>query len=102
MTQEARREALLQTIRIAGRTPQAYIGLIHLKERCVHAGISQRELSRKLGISFNTINSWCRLSCSPPAIQLPAIAEALGCTIAELFLPPDEDGIDETNAEEDE
>ena len=95
MTREARREALAQTLRIAEREPQAYTGLIHLRERMKAAGISQRELSRKLGISFNTINSWCRLSCSPPAIQLPAIAEALGCTIAELFLPPDEDGIDE-------
>ena len=33
MTQEARREALAQTLRIAEREPQAYTGLIHLRER---------------------------------------------------------------------
>ena len=99
MTREARREALAQTVRIAARAPQAYQGMIHLLERCRASGVSQKELGRRLGISRATISNWCMNRNSPPGIMLPAIAEALGCTIAELYLPTDEDFISEEEAE---
>ena len=99
MTRGARREALAQTARIADRAPQAYAGMIHLQERCRASGGSQRALSRRLMTTAPTVNNWCQNRCSPPGILLPAIAEALGCTIAELFIPPEEDSIDEFGEE---
>ena len=99
MTRGARREALAQTARIADRAPQAYAGMIHLQERLDAAGISQHKLSEILCRPRATVNNWCRCRTSPMATDLPSIARALGCTIAELFIPPEEDSIDEFGEE---
>ena len=99
MTQEARREALAQTLRIAEREPQAYTGLIHLRERMKAAGMSQAGMARVLMRPRTTIDNWCTGRCCPLAVDLPSIARLLGCTIAELFLPPEEDELDELEAE---
>lgn len=99
MTRWARREAMAQTIRIAARAPQAYSGMIHLRERCRSRGVSQRELARRLDLPAPTVNTWCQCRSSPPGIMLPAIAEALGCTIAELYIPPREDFAKEEETE---
>jgi len=99
MTDRARKEALAQTARIAERAPQAYRGMLHLQEWLDYAGISQFELSRRLMRVRATVNNWCTGRCCPVANDLPSIAEALGCTIAELFIPPTEMDADEFDEE---
>ena len=99
MTEAARREAIAQTKRIAGRCPQAFGCMIHLRERLDASGISQSKLSKMLLRSYTTVNNWFTGRTCPVATDLPEIAAALGCTIAELFLPPWEDDLDELDEE---
>lgn len=99
MTDAARQEALAQTRRIAERCPQAYGNMIHLRERLDASGVTQAAIAKTLLRSYTTVNNWFVGRTSPAATELPEIAAALGCTIAELFLPPTEDDIDELDAE---
>ena len=95
MTDGARREALAQTQRIADRCPQAFSSMIHLRERLDAAGVSQTKLANVIMRPYATINNWCTGRTCPVGTDLPQIAAALGCTIAELFIPPTEDDLDE-------
>jgi len=48
------------------------------------AGISQRELARRVGVSSPTMTNWERGQHEPPAGKLLAIAQA--CNVSVLFL----------------
>lgn len=99
MTDKANFEALMQTRRIAARAPQCYNGMIHLKERLRKSGLSQAKFADRIMRTRATVNNWCLARNCPPAVDLPIIAEALGCSIAQLFIPPWEDGVDELDEE---
>lgn len=99
MTDKANFEALMQTRRIAARAPQCYNGMIHLKERLRAAKMSQARLAALIMRTRATVSNWCLARNCPPAVDLPIIAEALGCSIAQLFFPPEEDGVDELDEE---
>lgn len=47
--------------------------------------LSQRELAQKLLVSQQTIAKWENEKCYPSTEKLVIIAEALGCTINDLF-----------------
>lgn len=47
--------------------------------------MTQEELARKIGKKQPAIAAWENGICDPRAKELPAIADALGCTIDELF-----------------
>lgn len=49
------------------------------------AGITQAELAAALGVSQTVVSDWESSKKYPSADKLPAIAEALGCTIDALF-----------------
>ena len=95
MTGKSEIEALMQSRRIAARRPEAHPGLIHLQARLEAARITQKELAERLHYTRAAVNSWCCCRNAPKVTMLPAIANALGCTIQELFIPPHEDEIDE-------
>jgi len=50
-------------------------------------GMRPGTLARKMGLSRPTLQAWIRDDASPQGKRLPAIAEALGITQAELFGP---------------
>lgn len=56
-----------------------------LKSRRIALGLSQAELAGKLGIVQSAISAWESGEKMPRASQLPALAEALNCTIDDLY-----------------
>lgn len=49
------------------------------------AGMTQNELAKKLGINPATVSLWENGNLAPKTINLPRIAEALNCTVNDLF-----------------
>lgn len=47
--------------------------------------MTQTELAEKLGVTQSVVAMWEREASMPNASRLPALADALGCTIDELF-----------------
>ncbi len=57
-----------------------------LRELRAARGLSQAELSRMLGLkSSSTVTMWENGRRHPPCMTLPRLADALHCTIDELF-----------------
>lgn len=50
------------------------------------AGQTQAQLATQLGLSQCTISAWESEVYLPKARQLPALADALGCEINDLFV----------------
>lgn len=48
-------------------------------------GMSQEDLSKKLGLTQGTISQWENGVTLPTADKLPEIAKVLDCTIDDLF-----------------
>lgn len=49
------------------------------------SGMSQKSLATAMGVSQQAVSRWESGTCMPLAEQLPALADALGCTIDALF-----------------
>lgn len=49
------------------------------------AGLTQKMLSKQLGIERSTVAKWEAGETNPRAEKLPDVANALGCTVNELF-----------------
>lgn len=60
-----------------------------IKRFRLSANLSQEELARKLNLTQGLISQWELGICSPSASKLPALAEALGCTIDDLYRKED-------------
>lgn len=60
-----------------------------IDERCKAAGISRRELCRRAGLSYRTVESWCagHHRKSPDVYQLWRVAKVLECQIEDLLDP---------------
>jgi transcriptional regulator with XRE-family HTH domain len=56
-----------------------------LKRLRIAAGISQRELARRVGVQHTNVQYWENNDAVPRAELLPSIAEALGCTVEQLL-----------------
>jgi DNA-binding XRE family transcriptional regulator len=56
-----------------------------IKELRCAAGLTQMQLAEKLGVSRATIAMWETGQNWPSAQMLPALAEALQCTIGDLY-----------------
>lgn len=50
-----------------------------------NARITQADLARMIGVSQSTVAGWENGSMYPSADKLPAIAEALKCSVDDLF-----------------
>lgn len=64
---------------------QEVINTKGLKSRRIALGLSQAELASKLGIVQSAVSAWESGEKMPRASQLPALAEALNCTIDDLY-----------------
>ena len=49
------------------------------------AGLTQVQLAEKVGVTQATVSDWERGDYFPGAQKLPALADALGCTVNDLY-----------------
>ena len=49
------------------------------------SGLSQDELARKLGVTFQAVSKWENAKAAPDIAFLPIMADIFGCYIDELF-----------------
>lgn len=66
-------------------------GMVHLKTRIRASGLSYGVIAERTGCEPTSICNWANCRNYPSAFYLPALASALGCTIEDLYLPPEED-----------
>ena len=65
-------------------------GMVHLKTRIRASGLSYGVIAERTGCEPTSICNWANCRNYPSAFYLPALASALGCTIEDLYLPPEE------------
>ena len=63
--------------------------VVYIAERRRAAGMTQEDLSARLGVARSALALWETGARTPGTERLPALAEALGCGIDELFRPPE-------------
>lgn len=68
---------------------------MEIKKKRESAGLTQRMLSEKMGVSRTTVAMWESGAASPSAEKLPKLARILGCTIDALFEGQDGERRDE-------
>lgn len=56
-----------------------------IKALRLKAGLSQIELSRIMGVAQPTVSDWESDKISPSCDKLPKLAEALNCTLDDLY-----------------
>ena len=66
-------------------------GMVHLKTRIRASGLSYGVIAERTGCEPTSICNWANCRNYPSTFYLPALASALGCTIEDLYLPPEED-----------
>ena len=59
--------------------------IMKLKELRVAAGLSEGDLAEKMGVPRKTVYEWETELYLPKTRQLPELADALECSIGELF-----------------
>lgn len=59
--------------------------VLKIREYREAAGMNKTELAKKMGVSLPTISRWEMGEDNPLADRLPALADALDCTIDELY-----------------
>ena len=70
-------------------------GTVDIKAWRKKAKISQEELAKTLRVAQATVSQWERGATAPSSDILPAMANAFGCTVKDLFLevvPPNTKG----------
>ena len=58
---------------------------MNIKERRLKAKITQAQLAQKMGVDPSTVVKWETGKAYPRALDIPKIADALGCSIDALF-----------------
>lgn len=61
---------------------------VTLRRKRKERGLTQAELGRILGVSFQAVSQWERGETTPTVSQLPLLAATLHCTIDDLFTLP--------------
>lgn len=90
MTDEIRLARVRTIMTSAEFKKQLPDGLVHLKARRLQCGLSFRQIAKAVGCSEPTYRCWESLGYWPSAIWLPNLAEALHCSIEELYMAPEE------------
>ena len=58
---------------------------MEIRKMRLAAGLTQEELAAKVKVNQTAVSQWERGSALPSSDKLPEIAEALRCTIDELY-----------------
>lgn len=70
--------------------------MTRIDRKCIEAGITRAELSRRSGVPIRTLEAWGRRLRIPRDVYvLQKIAKALACSIEELIEPLPEEGCSE-------
>ena len=56
-----------------------------LKEYRHKNGMTQKHLGKLLGVTAQAISKWEQGECYPDIALLPMLADAIGCTVDDLF-----------------
>ncbi len=60
--------------------------IMRIQKLRIEAGITQAQLGASMGVAQCVISEWEKEVYLPKARQLPALADALGCEINDLFV----------------
>lgn len=60
--------------------------IMRIKECRERIGLTQQQLGAETGVAPFVVESWEREAFLPLARQLPLVAQALGCSIDDLFV----------------
>lgn len=66
--------------------------IMRIKEYRDKTGMTQIQFGAQMGVSQSTVASWESESYLPKTRQLPLLAQVLGCSISDLFVPLEEAG----------
>ena len=58
---------------------------MNLKERRLRIGMNQSELAKRMNVTQGIVSQWENQKIMPASDKLPKLAEALQCSIDELF-----------------
>lgn len=61
--------------------------VMRIKELRVEKGMRQVDFAARMGVSQGSVSDWESETYLPKTRQLPLLAQVLGCTINDLFLP---------------
>ena len=75
----------LQTPPLSGETGSCGEGVVGIEARRKAVGMSQQELADKIGVSRSAVAMWESGASAPRAGMLPALADALWCSVDELL-----------------
>ena len=56
-----------------------------MKQKRLEAGLSQEQLALKIGVFQSTVSAWEKGKSTPQPKNLKKIAEACGCTVADVL-----------------
>ena len=66
--------------------------VMRIKEYRDQAGMTQLQFGAQMGVSQSTVASWESESYLPKTRDLPLLAQVLGCSISDLFVPVEDAG----------
>lgn len=61
--------------------------IMRIKELRVQSGVAQGVLADRMGVVQSAVSSWESEAALPKTRDIPRLAQALGCSIEDLFVP---------------
>ena len=61
--------------------------IMRIKELRVQSGVAQGVLADRMGVVQSAVSSWESEVALPKTRDIPRLAQALGCSIEDLFVP---------------
>lgn len=92
MTEETKKATRAYAAVIANRMLKGELrSMLGLRAYREQAGLSRREVARRVGVNPEAVDAWESGKCWPTGYNLPKLAAALGISIEELYLGPSRD-----------
>lgn len=66
--------------------------VMRIREYREQAGMTQRQLGVQMGVDCSSVTKWETEVALPKARELPRLAQVLGCSISDLFVPMEDVG----------
>lgn len=66
--------------------------VMRIKELREAAALQQKQVAERMGVLQSAVSNWETEVALPKARQLPLLAQVLGCSIDDLFMPMEDAG----------